>query len=151
MRAVVIVPWLVVALIVSVTGSVASGQPRGGLVEGVSCGSDPTQTYTLYLPTSYDPGQRWPVLLVFDPRGRSVLAAELFREAAEDYGWIIVSSNDTRSDGPNEPNVRAINALLPEVHTRLPVDENRIYAAGLSRGAWSPRDRRCPSPGSGRP
>ena len=109
--------------------------PVGEMVEDIACASDPTQTYTLYLPSGFTNERRWPVLLVFDPRGRSVLAAELFREAADDYGWIIVSSNDTRSDGPMEPNIKALNALWPEVHTRLAADNRRIYAAGFSGGA----------------
>jgi predicted esterase len=75
-----------------------------------------------------------PLLLVFDPRGRSLLAAELFRDAAETYGWIIVSSDNTRSDGPWEPNLAAVQALWPEVHSRIPTDFNRIYATGFSGG-----------------
>jgi len=109
--------------------------PVGEMVEGIACAADPSQSYTLYLPSGFTSERRWPVLLVFDPRGRSILAAELYREAADDYGWIIVSSNDTRSDGPMEPNIKALNALWPEVHTRLPADHRRIYAAGFSGGA----------------
>ncbi len=109
--------------------------PLGEMVGGIACVSDPTQTYTLYIPTAFTGDRRWPVLLVFDPRGRSLLAAELFREAAEDYGWIIVSSDNTRSDGPMEPNILALQALWPEIHTRLPADPERIYAAGFSGGA----------------
>ena len=109
--------------------------PIDEMVEGIACASDPSQTYTLYLPPGFTNERRWPVLLIFDPRGRSVLAAEVFREAARDYGWIIVSSNDTRSDGPMEPNIKALNALWPEVQIRLPADLKRIYAAGFSGGA----------------
>jgi predicted esterase len=108
--------------------------PLGEMVEGIACHSDPTQTYTLYMPSTYTSDRRNPVLLVFDPRGRSLLAAELFREAAETYGWIIVSSDNTRSDGPWEPNLAAIQALWPEVHTRIPADFQRIYATGFSGG-----------------
>jgi predicted esterase len=108
--------------------------PIGEMVEGIACATDPTQTYTLYIPSSFSKDRRWPVLLVFDPRGRSLLAAELFREAAETYGWIIVSSDNTRSDGPWEPNSIALQALWPEIHTRLPADFDRIYAAGFSGG-----------------
>jgi len=108
--------------------------PIGEMVEGIACASNPTQTYTLYIPSTFTNDRRWPVLLVFDPRGRSLLAAELFREAAETYGWIIISSDNTRSDGPMEPNTIALQALWPELHTRLPADFNRIYAAGFSGG-----------------
>ena len=109
--------------------------PRGELVEGLRCEVDPTQTYTLYLPTTYSPTGAAPALLIFDPRGRSVMAAELFREAAETHGWVILSSNDTRSDGPMEPNIKAVNALWPEVHEQYSTDPRRVYAAGFSGGA----------------
>jgi dienelactone hydrolase len=109
--------------------------PTGTLVEGVATTSDPTQTYTLYLPTGYPGDRRWPLLLVFDPRGRARLAAELFHPAAEQYGWIVVSSADTRSDGPMEPNYKALRALWPEAHSRFASDPRRIYVAGFSGGA----------------
>ncbi len=109
--------------------------PRGVLIEKVPCVRDATQTYTLYLPTAYDPERPTPVLLVFDPRGRGTLAADLFRPAAERYGWIVLSSNDTRSDGPWEPNAKAVNAMWPELGLRYTVDPKRIYAAGFSGGA----------------
>jgi len=108
------------------------GPPVGRLVEGVACASDLTQSYALFLPDGYDAARRWPVLLVLDPRGRSVPAAELFLEPARELGWIVVSSNDTRSDAGMDPNRRAINALWPEIHQRYAIDEKRIYLAGFS-------------------
>lgn len=99
--------------------------------ENVAARSDPSQTYTLFLPSSYDASRRHPVLLVFDPRGRGTKAAEVFTAAAEEYGWIVISSNQTRSDGSHEPNERAVRALLPEL-SRYSVDGKRIYAAGFS-------------------
>ena len=116
------------------TGEDLPGTP-GRLVEGIGCRSDPTQTYSLYLPSGYPGDRRWPALLIFDPRGRSVLAAELFVAAAEEFGWILLSSDNTRSDGPWEPNQRAIDALWPEVHTRYATDPDRLYATGFSGGA----------------
>ncbi|HVG23695.1 MAG TPA: tetratricopeptide repeat protein [Thermoanaerobaculia bacterium] len=109
---------------------VASASPAQ-LVENVTARSDSTQTYTLFLPKSYDGKTPHPVLLVFDPRSRGTKAAQFFVPAAEEYGWIVISSNQTRSDGSHEPNERAIRALLPELG-RYAVDANRIYAAGFS-------------------
>ncbi len=109
-------------------------RPPGQLVEGLRCESDPSQSYTLYLPGAYTSARRWPALLIFDPRGRSVQAAELFRGAAEAHGFILVSSNDTRSDGPLDVNAKALQALWREVHLRYASDPRRIYAAGFSGG-----------------
>jgi predicted esterase len=106
--------------------------PTGEPVEGLTCASDATQSYTLYLPSTFDPARQWPLLLVFDPRGRSVEMVELFRGAAEEYGWMLIASNDTRSDSGMEPNRRAVNALWLEINNKYPVDPRRIYAAGFS-------------------
>ncbi len=133
MRAVAPIALLAV-LSAALTCAAAESFPTGSLVEKVSCQADPTQTYTLYLPSSYDTAKRWPVLLVFDPRGRSVRAAERFRGAAEANGWVILSSDNTRSDGSAEPNIRALNAMWPELR-RFAVDPRRIYVAGFSGGA----------------
>jgi tetratricopeptide (TPR) repeat protein len=111
--------------------AVGGWQLSAQLVENVPARSDPSQTYTLYLPKAYDAAKSYPVLLVFDPRGRGTKAAEIFRDAAEEYGWIVISSNQTRSDGSHEPNERAVRALLPELG-RYAVNMDRVYAAGFS-------------------
>lgn len=131
---------LLLALLCSLVGHTAfAGEPvkllRGAFTENVITQRDPNQTYTLYLPGNYSPDRKWPVLLVFDPRQRGTFAAELFREAAEKYGWILVSSNQTRSDGPMKPNLEAVNALWPEVNLRFASDPRRLYASGFSGGA----------------
>lgn len=121
---------LVCVLLVALASS-ALGAEKGKLVENIVTRTDATQTYTLYLPTSYDTAKKHPLLLIFDPRGRASLAAGIFRDAAEEYGWILLSSNQTRSDDPNAPNGDAVRALLAE--TRLyAFDPKRLYAAGFS-------------------
>ncbi|MFL6245919.1 MAG: TPR end-of-group domain-containing protein [Thermoanaerobaculia bacterium] len=112
--------------------SLAGAEPeRGKLVENIASRLDPTQTYTLYLPTTYDSMKQQPLLYVFDPRGRATFAAEIFKDAAEHYGWIVISSNQTRSDDDGVANARAVRALLPEMN-RYAIHPRRIYAAGFS-------------------
>lgn len=111
----------------------------GAFTENVATTLDPEQTYTLYLPSNYSPAKRWPLLLIFDPTQRGTEAATLFRDAAERRGWILMSSNQTRSDEFDEAdrkrNRAAIRALWAEAHTRFAADERRIYASGWSGGA----------------
>src|SRR4051812_2386666 len=129
---------MVIGLAPLVAILLAAAQPsqpaRGTLVEHVSCPSDPTQTYTLYLPSTYQPARTWPLLFVFDPRGRAARAAEVFRGAAERFGWIIAASENSRN-GPWEPTLRAVNAMWPALLGGYAVDERRVYAAGHSGGA----------------
>lgn len=112
--------------------------PRGEIVDPVVCAGDPEQSYALYLPSGYAPDRFWPVLLVLDARGRGRLGAELFRDGAERWGWIVASSNDSRSDAGWEPMRRAAAALYDDLPRRLAVDPRRQHFAGFSgtaRGA----------------
>ena len=60
--------------------------PRGTLVERVACAGHPEQTYALFLPHSYTPERRWPILYAFDASLAGGSVAKLFQEAAETYG-----------------------------------------------------------------
>jgi predicted esterase len=106
--------------------------PRGTLVERVVCAGHPEQAYALYLPKSYTPERRWPILYAFDASSQGRSVAALFQSAAETYGWIVVSSWNTASDGPMEPNFKAMSALWADTHARFAIDESRVYAAGFS-------------------
>lgn len=112
----------------------------GRLLSSVPSLADPALSYAVFLPSDYSPARRWPVLFVLDPRGRGAFAAQLFQRAPERHGWIVLSSNDTRSDGEWEPNVRAMKAMLADADARFSIDPRRLYLAGFSgtaRGAWA--------------
>jgi predicted esterase len=106
--------------------------PRGTLIERVPCVGHPEQSYALYLPKGYTPERRWPILYAFDASSEGRSVAALFQNAAETYGWIVVSSWNTASDGPMEPNFKAMSALWPDTHARFAIDDSRVYAAGFS-------------------
>jgi pimeloyl-ACP methyl ester carboxylesterase len=120
--------------LVLVGGTPAYQPARGTVVEHLICPADPTQTYALYLPSTYVATRRWPLLIVFDPGGRGARAAEVFKEAGERFGWIIAASENSRN-GPWEPTLRAVNAMWPALLGGYAVDERRIYTAGHSGGA----------------
>jgi predicted esterase len=109
--------------------------PAGALVPRVVARDDASESYALYLPSSYSSGRSWPILYALDARGRGSLAAEVFVPAAETYGWIVASSNTSRSDGPMEPNVKALRTMWRDTHDRLAIDAKRAYITGFSGGA----------------
>src|SRR5256885_10949445 len=57
------------------TAVMAQDLPRGQIVDEVKCASDPTQSYALYLPSSYSPERTWSLLVGFHPaaRGRAIV------------------------------------------------------------------------------
>ena len=112
----------------------AEGLPRGRVIERVVTRADASQSYALYLPSSYNPSRAWPVLYCFDPAGRGRVPVERFREAAERYGWIVAGSNNSRN-GPVGPSVAAARAVWADTQERFALDGRRLYAAGFSGGA----------------
>ncbi|HVQ37729.1 MAG TPA: tetratricopeptide repeat protein [Pyrinomonadaceae bacterium] len=108
--------------------------PKGILIPKVSCQTDAEYSYALYLPSSYSPSKQWPIIYVFDPAGRGQVSAEVFRTAAEEYGYIVAASNDSRN-GPGVPLGAIIKSVWDDTHSRLSIDERRVYGAGMSGGA----------------
>jgi dienelactone hydrolase len=106
----------------------------GKVIEKVPTRKDDKQSYALYLPTSYTPSKRFPIIYAFDPGARGSLPVERFREAAEKYGYIVVGSNNSRN-GPDVPLSEIITAFLDDTQSRLAIDERRVYTTGFSGGA----------------
>ena len=104
----------------------------GEVSDSVDCVARANQSYALYLPRGYTTERRWPVLYLLDPRGRGRHALDIYRAAAEKHGYILVSSNNSRSDSPAQLNYEAAQALLDDTFRRLSVDPTRIYVGGMS-------------------
>src|SRR5436309_12107572 len=66
--------------------------PAGKVVEKVTCGAQPKITYALYLPSGYTPAKKWPIVYALDASSRALDPMEVFHEAAERHGVIVVSS-----------------------------------------------------------
>jgi dienelactone hydrolase len=106
--------------------------PPGQIVD-VTCASDATQSYALYLPSTYTAAKRWPVIYFFDPGGRGRRPLELYKDIAETYGFILAGSNNSRNFSSDQG--KAVNAIWQDTHARLGIDEHRSYASGFSGGA----------------
>ncbi len=146
------------ALFSCITLSSLCGQQRGvdntarpgRIHDKIVCRHDETQSYALYLPSSYDGRKRCPVLFGFSPgaNGRSI--PDHFRKAAERFGWIVVGSNNSRN-GPASIGEAAGRAMWKDVRARFVVDDGRQYATGMSGGACVAADfaQRMPRPLAG--
>ena len=108
--------------------------PTGTVIPSVTCNANPKQTYALYLPSTITNSRKWPIIYVFDPNARGTLAVETIRAAAEKYGYIVAASNNSHN-GPLGGTNEAAQAVWRDTHSKLPIDERRRYAAGMSGGA----------------
>ena len=121
------VSWMVAAI------ALVADVPPGQIVDAVTCAADPTQSYALFLPRAYTPDRAWPVILAFDPGGRGRTPVERYQAAADQYGFIVAGSNNSRNNSPEIG--RAVAAMSADVLSRFRVDERRVYVAGMSGGA----------------
>ncbi|HWM89616.1 MAG TPA: hypothetical protein VN493_02495 [Thermoanaerobaculia bacterium] len=119
------------ALVIALPAT-AQDFPRGQLVDKVVAQADPSQSYALYIPKSYQPDRKHPILYVFDARENGKAAAVRFLAGAERYGYLVASSNNSMSDGPMEPNFKAMRIMWADTHARFSIDDRRVYAAGFS-------------------
>src|SRR5579859_6372854 len=125
--------FLFLLLIVVSPGFAYPQTPAAGTVHSsVPVAAQPTNSYALYLPSTYSPAKRWPLLLIFDPFARGETSVNLFHEAAEKYGFILVGSNNTRNFEDPSATIRLLWADMKEHYA---IDPRRVYTAGLSGGA----------------
>jgi dienelactone hydrolase len=107
---------------------------RGSVVPSVPCLHEPSQSYALYLPSNYSPDRRWPIIYAFDPFARGRVPVELYKQAAEKYGYIVAGSNNAKN-GPGSLEMTAAQAVWEDTHRRFAIDKDRVYTTGLSGGA----------------
>ena len=107
---------------------------KGKIVDDVACAADSSQHYALFLPSSYVPEKKWPVILLFDAGGRGRRGVERYQAAAEKYGYILAGSNNSRN-GPMNVSSAAAEAMLKEFTEQYSINPTRIYSGGMSGGA----------------
>ncbi|MEI6614443.1 MAG: hypothetical protein WCL37_06065 [Chrysiogenales bacterium] len=131
-----LMPMLAMALLSLLPAKAGAAEelPRGAVVGKVVCAADATQSYALYLPSFYSRDKRWPIIYCFDPGAQGKVPVNLFKAAAEKYGYILAGSNNSQN-GPWEPINAAIRAVWTDTQTRFAIDNSRVYSTGHSGGA----------------
>jgi poly(3-hydroxybutyrate) depolymerase len=105
----------------------------GQIIDTVTCAADSTQSYALFVPDGYTPSRSWPVIFAFDAGGRGRNPVERYQAAAEQYGFIVAGSNNSRNGSPEFG--KAVVAMTSDVGARFNIDPKRIYLAGMSGGS----------------
>lgn len=109
--------------------------PIGQVIEKITCQSDPSQSYSMYLPSTYSTDKTFPIIYAFDAHGTGKLPVSKYQKLAEKYGYIIVGSNNSKNGTPWEESQTIANTLFADVQNRLSLNTARIYLLGFSGGA----------------
>lgn len=108
---------------------------KGIIIDRIECKGSIDQSYCLYMPTSYNINNSYPVIYAFDPHGDGYLPVSLLKEISEKYNYIVVGSNNCRNGLSSEELNNSLNQLLTDTKNKLAIDTNRIYLCGFSGGA----------------
>ena len=103
-------------------------------MDTIICIENESYSYALYLPTNYNDSLKWPIIFILEPAARGALATNIFKMAAEKYGYIIACSNDSRN-GPFLRNYDIVEIFTNDVYSRFNIDDKRIYFSGFSGGS----------------
>ncbi|TVZ25643.1 hypothetical protein JM83_0569 [Gillisia sp. Hel_I_86] len=108
---------------------------KGAAIDSLPINDSISESFAMYLPSNYSSDKKWPIVFVFDPEGRGISSARLFSQAANEQGYLIVASNNISRNDSLATNLETAVRLLEKVLLNFPIDEKRVYAAGLRQGA----------------
>lgn len=108
---------------------------KGAVVDSIRVNDSIAETFALFLPSDFSREKVWPVIFVFDPEGRGRAAVQLFRQGAEEQGYIIVASNNIEKKDSLLNNLKVANRMMNTTFNYLPINKNGVYTAGFDEGA----------------
>lgn len=108
---------------------------KGAITENLSVNDSLNETFSMYLPTTFELSKPWPVIFVFDMDGNAKASISMLLNAAENEGYVLASSNNLNDTLSITQNVLVANRMFNAVVNTIPVAKNRTYTAGFGNGA----------------
>jgi predicted esterase len=103
----------------------------GNLYRAVTGSTNAAQSYALYLP--HQPAVA--AMLFFDPHGDGSYPLSKYMGLADEYGFILIGSNNSKNGIPFEETNRIVDELINETASRFKIGNGLISLAGFSGGA----------------
>lgn len=109
-------------------------QTPGQVADSVVCQQDKNHSYALYLPSYYNEDEKWPIIYFFEPAARGSLPVKLYAEVAEELGFILACTNNSRNGRFND-SFKAADALFLDTENRFSIDNSKVILSGFSGGS----------------
>ncbi|WP_375325085.1 alpha/beta hydrolase [Flagellimonas sp. GZD32] len=106
---------------------------KGEIIQDITVKDTIGNTYSLFLPTSFSMDKEWPLLMVFDVNSNDNEALSMFAFAAESQGFILAAPKLNDSISLTD-NLLITGRVMKEVTSLIPIQQNRVYAAGSDSG-----------------
>ncbi len=108
---------------------------KGTITDGIKVNDTIPETFALYLPSNFDTSKKWPVIFIYDMKGRGKQALSMFAGAAEEEDYILAASNNIRDSLSISQNIMISTRMFNAVSSMLPIHTKRSYTGGFSNGA----------------
>lgn len=108
---------------------------KGQIIDSIPVNDSIPESFALYLPRQFDASIAWPVLFVFDMKGRARQAIGMFQRACEERGYILAASNNTNDSLSIEDNILVTSRMFKSIYSYFPVQKQRIYTGGFAGSA----------------
>ncbi len=108
---------------------------KKGDLTTLSVSADPSNSFTVYLPSNFDSTKKHPLVVFFDPHADGSLPLNKYKSLAEKWGYIFAGSNVSKNGMTGEQTMKIGNALIEEVKRNISIDETEIILCGFSGGA----------------
>lgn len=108
---------------------------KGIVVDSIPVNDSIGESFALYLPRNFQANNTFPIIFLFDPDSRGKSAAQLFKTAAENQGYVIAASNNISSEKTLAENITSATHLIDRVTSMIPFDPNSVSVGGFSEGA----------------
>ncbi|WP_298472807.1 alpha/beta hydrolase [uncultured Maribacter sp.] len=92
------------------------------------------ESFSLYLPSSFNTNKAWPVLFVFNMKNKGKQALSMFVSAAEEQEYILAASNNVNDSLSLTKNLLISSRMFNRVYSILPIKKERVYTAGYKEG-----------------
>ncbi len=106
----------------------------GKIIDHVVCIADPSQSYALYIPVKGN-NNALPIIYFFDPHGDGALPLRKYKLLADEYGFILAGSNNSKNGNDWAAAENTWRNLSGDTKSRLKINGNRVYTCGFSGGA----------------
>lgn len=107
----------------------------GAVIESIPVYHSPADSFTLYLPKSYDSSKPTPLIVFLDPHAESVKVINMYKDLADKHGYIIACSNAAFNSYTLLQGITIANNLLADLKKRFRLDESKIIFSGFSGAA----------------
>ena len=116
------------------TPSVPDSFEVGKVISHITCKTDASQSYALYIPSKGNK-DALPVIYFFDPHADGSLPLNKYKALADEYNFILIGSNNSKNGNDWSTTENIWNTLFGDTQKRLKINSNRIYTCGFSGGA----------------